>query len=71
MRIATEDEPEDYGSVSEKDEAAAKMARKGAAVQAADMTPERAAEIARVLALVEAAVPAPARRRTYKKRKAA
>lgn len=47
MRIATEEEPEDYGSIPEKNEAAAEMGRKGAAARAASMTPERRAEIAR------------------------
>ncbi|WP_210168136.1 RNA-binding protein, partial [Methylobacterium aquaticum] len=47
MRIATEEEPEDYGSAPEKNEAAAEMGRKGAAARAANMTPERRAEIAR------------------------
>lgn len=47
MRIATEEEPEDYGSVPEKNEAAAEMGRKGAAARSAGMTPERRAEIAR------------------------
>jgi general stress protein YciG len=47
MRIATGEEPEDYGSVPEKNEAAAEMGRKGAAARAANMTPERRAEIAR------------------------
>lgn len=47
MRILTEEEPEDYGSVPEKNEAAAEMGRKGAAARSAAMTPERRAEIAR------------------------
>ena len=48
MRIATEEEPEDYGPEKpEKNEAAAAMGRKGAAARAAAMTPERRAEIAR------------------------
>ena len=47
MRIATVEKPEDYGSAPPKDEAAAAMGRKGAAARAANITPERRAEIAR------------------------
>ncbi|MFY9292273.1 MAG: RNA-binding protein [Methylorubrum rhodinum] len=48
MRIATEEEPEDYGPTKpEKNEAAAEMGRTGAAARSAAMTPERRAEIAR------------------------
>jgi hypothetical protein len=37
MRIATEEEPEDFGSVLEKNEAAAEMGRKGASPRASAM----------------------------------
>jgi len=48
MRIATEEEPEDFGPAKpEKNEAAAEMGRKGAAARTAATTPERRAEIAR------------------------
>ena len=47
MRIATGEEDEDILAKPEKNEAAAEMGRKGAAVRAAGMTPERRAEIAR------------------------
>ena len=48
MRIATGNEPEDFGPEKpEKNEAAAEMGRKGAAARTAAMTPERRAEIAR------------------------
>lgn len=50
MRYVAEEKPEDYGSVPEKNEAAAEMGRKGAAARAANMTPERRAEIARAAA---------------------
>lgn len=50
MRIATEEEPEDYGSVPEKNEAAAEMGRKATAARAANMTPKRRAEITRAAA---------------------
>ena len=46
MRIATEEEPEDYGSAPPKDEAAAAMGRKGGAARAKAITPEKRAEIA-------------------------
>lgn len=48
MRIATDEEPEDFGPEKpEKNEAAAEMGRKGAAARAANLTPERRTEIAR------------------------
>lgn len=47
MQIATGETDEDYGSVPQKNEAAAEMGRKGAAARAASMTPEKRAEIAR------------------------
>ena len=48
MRIATEEEPEDYGPAKpDKNEATAEMGRKGADVRSGAMTPERQAEIAR------------------------
>ena len=59
MRIATEEEPEDYGSVPEKNEAAAEMGRKGAAARTANMED--------VAMIVEAAAPAPEKRGPYKK----
>ena len=51
MRIATGEEEEDAPPPdSGKDPAAAAMGRKGGAARAADMTPERRAEIARAAA---------------------
>ncbi len=50
MRIATGEEPEDYGPEDTKDQAAQALGRKGGAARAAKMTPERRAEIARVAA---------------------
>lgn len=48
MRIATEEEPEDYGPAKpEQNEAVVEMGRKGAAARSAAMTHERRAEIAR------------------------
>lgn len=48
MRIATGDEPEDYGPEKpEKNEAAAEMGRKGAAARAKKLTPEQRIEIAK------------------------
>ena len=46
-RIATGEEPEERNEAPAKDEAAAAMGRKGAAVRAAKLSPERRAEIAR------------------------
>jgi hypothetical protein len=47
MRIATGEEPEDYGPEDTKDQAAKELGRKGGAARAAKMTPERRAEIAK------------------------
>jgi len=47
MRIATGEEPEDYGSSSAKNEAAVALGKKGGAARAKSMTPERRREIAR------------------------
>ena len=47
MRIATGEEPEDYGPDDGKDLAAKVLGKKGGAARAAKMTPERRAEIAR------------------------
>jgi len=47
MRIATGEEPEDYGSKSEKNQAAAELGRKGGKARAAALTPEQRSEIAR------------------------
>ncbi len=50
MRIATGEEPEDYGPEPEsegKDRAAVALGKKGGAARAAKMTPERRAEIAK------------------------
>lgn len=47
MRIATEEEPEDYGSVPQKNEAAAELGWNGAAALAANMILEQRVEIAR------------------------
>ena len=48
MRIATEEEPEDYGPAKPaKDEAAVEAGRKGGDARAINMTPERRAEVAR------------------------
>ena len=47
MRIATGDEPEDYGPDDGKDPAAKALGKKGGAARAAKMTPERRAEIAK------------------------
>jgi hypothetical protein len=47
MRIATGDEPEDYGLEDTKDQAAKALGKKGGAARAAKMTPERRAEIAK------------------------
>ncbi len=47
MRIATGEEPEDYGQETGKDKAAVKLGRKGGKKRAEAMTPERRAEIAK------------------------
>ncbi|MGH6853559.1 MAG: RNA-binding protein, partial [Methylocella sp.] len=47
MRIATGEEPEDFGPKSEKNQAAAELGRIGGKKRAEGMTPERRAEIAR------------------------
>jgi hypothetical protein len=47
MRIATGEEPEDYGSGTGKDKAAQELGRKGGKKRAESMTPERRAEIAK------------------------
>jgi len=47
MRIATGEEPEDYGHDDGKDPAAKALGRKGGVARAAKMTPERRVEIAK------------------------
>ena len=48
MRIATGEEPEDFGPGDDgKDKAAVALGKKGGAARAASMTPERRAEIAK------------------------
>jgi hypothetical protein len=47
MRIATGEEPEDYGMDDGKDPAAKALGKKGGAARAAKMPPERRAEIAK------------------------
>jgi hypothetical protein len=47
MRIATGEEPEDYGPEDKKDPAAKALGKKGGAARAAKMTPERRVEIAK------------------------
>jgi hypothetical protein len=52
MRIATGEEPEDLGSADDgKDPAAKALGKKGGAVRAANMTPERRSEVAKIAAL--------------------
>jgi len=46
-QIATGEAEEEFDAKPEKDEAAAAMGRKGGAARAANMTPERRAEIAK------------------------
>ena len=46
MRIATGEEPEDYGPETGKDKAAQELGRKGGKKRAESMTAERRAEIA-------------------------
>jgi hypothetical protein len=50
MRIATGEEPEDYGPEDTKDQAARALGKKGGAARAAKMTPARRAEIAKAAA---------------------
>lgn len=47
MKIATGEEPEDFGPETGKDKAAQALGKKGGAARAAKMTPERRAEIAK------------------------
>lgn len=47
MRIATGEEPEDYGNAPAKNQAAQELGRKGGKKRAESMTPERRAEIAK------------------------
>jgi hypothetical protein len=47
MRIATGEEPEDYGPEIGKNQAAAELGHKGGKKRAEGMTPERHAEIAK------------------------
>jgi hypothetical protein len=47
MRIATGEEPEDYGVAPEKNKAAQELGRAGGKKRAESMTPERRAEIAK------------------------
>jgi hypothetical protein len=47
MRIATGEEPEDYGNAPSKNQAAAELGRAGGKKRAESMTPERRAEIAK------------------------
>jgi hypothetical protein len=47
MRIATGDEPEDYGPEDTKDQAAKALGKKGGAARAAKLTAERREEIAK------------------------
>ncbi|QBR71612.1 RNA-binding protein [Beijerinckiaceae bacterium] len=47
MRIATGEEPEDYGAETGKDKAAAELGRKGGAARAKRLTSERKVEIAK------------------------
>ncbi len=47
MRIATGDEPEDFGNAPTKNQAAAELGRAGGKKCAEGMTPERRAEIAK------------------------
>lgn len=51
MRIATGEEPEDYGSAPAKNQAAAELGRKGGKKRAENMTAERRAEIAKSAAV--------------------
>jgi hypothetical protein len=47
MRIATGEEPEDYGNAPKKNAAAQELGRNGGRKRAESMTPERRAEIAK------------------------
>jgi hypothetical protein len=47
MRIATGEEPEDFGDAPTKNQAAAELGRAGGKKRAEGMTPERRAEIAK------------------------
>jgi hypothetical protein len=47
MRIATGEEPEDFGPDDGKDPNAKALGKKGGTARAANMTPERRAEIAK------------------------
>jgi hypothetical protein len=47
MRIATGEEPEDYGPESDKDKAAQELGGKGGKKRAEAMAPEQRAEIAK------------------------
>lgn len=47
MRIATGEEPEDYGPEDTKDQAARALGKKGGTARAAKMTPEQRTEIAK------------------------
>jgi hypothetical protein len=47
MRIATGEEPEDFGPDDGKDPAAKALGKKGGAARAKSLTPERKAEIAK------------------------
>jgi hypothetical protein len=48
MRIATSEEPEDFGPIDDgKDPAAKALGKKGGAARAKSMTPERRAEVAK------------------------
>jgi hypothetical protein len=47
MRIATGEEPEDFGADDGKDPAAKALGKKGGAARAKSLTPERKAEIAK------------------------
>jgi hypothetical protein len=50
MRIATGEEPEDYGAQTGKDKAAQELGRKGGKKRAEAMTPERRSEVAKKVA---------------------
>jgi hypothetical protein len=47
MRIATGEEPEDYGNAPAKNQAASELGRAGGKKRAEGMTPERRVEIAK------------------------
>lgn len=51
MRVLTGEEPEDYGNVPTKNQAAAELGRAGGKKRAESMTPERRAEIAKKAAV--------------------